>query len=257
MQHLKNSGTKNYSNSFVKTLFESIVDFAYPKICLISDERINSGNSNDFISDSILAKLELIKEEEFSFIRSKINADFFYSRFAFRHDNEMQTLIHYLKYKKFTKIGNFLGSIIGKQLANKYSEKLKDYKYLLPVPLFKGKQRERGYNQSLYICNGIVENFPLEILNDTVVRIKNTKSQTGLNYRERVANIQDAFELNTKFPKRLIDKGILVVDDVITTGSTAKEVIRLLKQSYSVNVGAITVGKAKSISISSVPTITS
>ena len=245
MQHQKNSNTRNYSNSFIKNVFDSIVDFAYPKICLISDNRINSGNSNDFVNDYILTKLELIKEEEFPFIRSKINADFFFSRFAFRHDNEIQTLIHYLKYKKFSKIGFFLGTLIGEQLATGYSDKLKDYKYLLPVPLFRGKQRERGYNQSLFICNGIVTKFPLEILNETIIRVKNTKSQTGLNYQERVINVMDAFEINAKSSKRIIDKGILVVDDVLTTGSTVKEVIRLLKQSTSVNVGAATIGLAK------------
>ena len=244
MQHLKNSGTRNYSNSFIKNVFESIVDFAYPKICLISDSRIDPGNSNDFVNDDILSKFELIKEEEFAFIRSKINADFFYSRYAFRHDNEIQTLIHYLKYKKFTKIGNFLGRIIGEQLAGDYTDKLKDYKYLLPVPLFRGKLRERGYNQSLHICNGIAERFPLEIINETMIRVKNTKSQTGLSYQERVTNVQDAFELNRK-TSRIIDGGILIVDDVLTTGSTVKEVIRLLKQSTSVNVGAVTIGLAK------------
>ncbi len=244
MQHLKNSSTRNYSISFLKKIAGSILDFAYPKICIISDCRLDSGNSNDFVSDAVLAKLETIKEEEFSFIRTKINSDFFYSRYAFRHDNEIQTLVHYLKYKKFTKIGHFLGKIAGEQLADKYSDKLKEYKYLLPVPLFGGKLRERGYNQSLYICNGIAEITGHEIINETMIRVKNTKSQTGLSYQERITNVQDAFELNSK-SGRTIDGGILVVDDVLTTGSTVKEVIRLLKQSTSVNVGAVTVGLAK------------
>ena len=244
MQHLRNSNTRNFSDSFIKKIFESIVDIAYPKICLVSDCRISPGNSNDFVADSVLAKLELIKEEEFSFIRTKINADFFYSRYAFRHDNEIQTLVHYLKYKKFTKIGHFLGTIAGEQLANKFTDKLKEYKYLLPVPLFGGKLRERGYNQSLYICNGIAEVTGLEIINETMIRVKNTKSQTGLSYQERITNVQDAFELNSK-SGRTIDGGILVVDDVLTTGSTVKEVIRLLKQSTSVSVGAVTVGLAR------------
>jgi ComF family protein len=196
------------------------------------------------VNDDVLEKLEIIKEEEFSFIRTKINADFFYSRYAFRHDNEIQTLIHYLKYKNFTKIGHFLGTILGEELINNHADKLKDYKYLLPVPLFGGKIRERGYNQSFFICNGVNEKINLEIINETMIRVKNTKSQTGLSYQERVKNVQDAFELNSK-SGRTIDGGILVVDDVLTTGSTVKEVIRLLKQSTNVNVGAVTVGLAK------------
>jgi len=249
---LKNSNTKNYLTKFFdiiseqsSALFNDVVDFLYPKICLVSDERISDDNSNDFVLDDVLQKCELIKDNEFSFIRTKINADFFFSHFSLRNENEIQTLVHYLKYKKFTKIGHFLGKIIGTELRNNYSDKLADYKYLLPVPLFGGKLRERGFNQSLYICNGINEIIPFDIINEKIIRVKNTKSQTGLSYSERILNVQDAFELNLNSKFNFLDKGILVVDDIITTGSTVKEVIRLLKQSTSVNVGAVTVGLAK------------
>ena len=227
------------------TLFNDVVDFLYPKICIISDERIPDDNSNDFVLDNVLQSLELIKDDEFSFIRSKINADFFYSRYAFRHDNGIQALIHYLKYRGFTKIGTFLGNIIGNELKNLYFDKLKDYQYLIPVPLYSGKHRERGYNQSLYICNGISEVIPLKILNDNILRVKNTKSQTGLTIEQRIANVQDAFALNPKLNISEFNSGILVVDDVLTTGSTIKEVIRMLKQDTSVSVGAVTIGLAK------------
>ncbi len=226
-------------------LFNDVVDFLYPKICIISDERITDDNSNDFVLDKVLQSLELIKDDEFSFIRSKINADFFYSRFAFRHDNGIQSLIHYLKYRGFSKIGAFLGKIIGTELKHHYSEKLKEYKFILPVPLYSGKQRERGYNQSLLICNGIANTFPLKILSENILRVKNTKSQTGLSFEQRIANVRDAFDLNPKLKTSELKSGILVVDDVITTGSTIKEVIRMLKQDTSVSVGAVTVGLAK------------
>lgn len=245
--NIKNSLTKISEIVLSKStaLFNDIVDFLYPKICIITDERIPSCNSNDFILDDVLKKCELVKDKEFSFIKTKINADFFFSRFAFRNDNEIQTLVHYLKYKKFTKIGNFLGRIIGSELKEHYSDKLKDYNYLLPVPLFGGKFRERGFNQSLFICEGIKEILPFDIISEKIIRVKNTKSQTGLSYSDRVLNVQDAFELNMNSSFNNIDKGILVVDDVLTTGSTVKEVIRLLKQSTSVYVGAVTSGLAK------------
>ncbi len=227
------------------TLFNDVVDFLYPKICIISDERIPEDNSNDFVLDKVLQSLELIKDDEFSFIRSKINADFFYSRYAFRQDNGIQSLIHYLKYRGFSKIGAFLGKIIGTELKHHYSEKLKEYQFILPVPLYSGKQRERGYNQSLLICNGIADAVPLKILSENILRVKNTKSQTGLSFEKRIANVQDAFALNPKLNISELNSGVLVVDDVLTTGSTIKEVIRLLKQETSVPVGAVTLGLAK------------
>lgn len=226
-------------------LFNDVVDFLYPKICIVSDLRIPEENSNDFVIDRILQSFELINEDEFSFMRSKINADFFFSKYAFRHESGIQSLIHYLKYRGFTKIGTFLGNIIGTELKLHYSEKLKEYNYILPVPLHSGKLRERGFNQSMYISKGIVEVLPFEILNENIIRVKNTKSQTGLTLEERIANVRDAFDLNPKLKTSELKSGILVVDDVITTGSTIKEVIRLLKQETSVPVGAVTIGLAK------------
>ncbi len=237
--------SKSYIFDKSTTLFNDVVDFLYPKICIISDERISEDNSNDFVLDKVLQSLELIKDDEFSFIRSKINADFFYSRYAFRHDNGIQALIHDLKYRGFTKIGTFLGNIIGTELKLHYSDKLKEYQYMIPVPLHSGKLRERGFNQSLLICNGIADAIPLKILNENIVRVKNTKSQTGLSFEQRIANVQDAFALNPKLTISELKSGVLVVDDVLTTGSTIKEVIRLLKQETSVPVGAVTLGLVK------------
>lgn len=221
------------------------MDFLYPKICIVTDKRIPDDNSNDFIIDGVLEELETIPESEFSFIKSKINADFFYSRYAFRHDNGIQLLVHYLKYRGFTKIGTFLGKIIGDILVSRYSEKLKEYRYLLPVPLFPARYRERGYNQSAYISEGISEKTGLEVLSGNIIRSRNTRSQTGLTLEERILNMQDAFEINPEMKDGKINGGILVVDDVLTTGSTIKEVIRLLKQSTSAYVGAVTAGLAK------------
>jgi ComF family protein len=238
----------NSANSILKKLSvfkDDFVDFVFPKICIISDERLPDNNSNNFIKDDLLEKLELVKKEKLVLARAKINSDFFLSKFAFRTDNEIQTLIHYLKYKGFSKIGEFLGRILGALLLDKYTEELSQFDFLMPIPLFVSKERERGYNQSFHICRGISEITGLKILNDKVVRIKNTKSQTGLPYEKRIENVKDAFRIYDKCKTTVDGKGILLVDDVITTGSTIKEVIRILKATTYSKVGAVTVSMAE------------
>jgi ComF family protein len=228
------------------SLSESIVDFLYPKICVITGSRLAPENSNAFIDDSVLSKLEPADEKEFREFKAAMNSEFFFSSYVFRHDNEIQTLIHYLKYKGFTSIGEFLGEKAGIEIINNHKDALKNYQYLLPVPLFSSKLRERGYNQSYHICKGLNKALNLELIKKDVLRTKNTKSQTGLSYEERVKNVRNAFTLSEGSVPSLMNKGIIIVDDVLTTGSTIKEIVRTIKKSTNAKVGVITLAVVKS-----------
>jgi ComF family protein len=234
-----------FKKSF-RNLGASIIDFLYPKICIISGKRISPENSNSFIDDSLLLKLEAADSAEFREYKAALNAEFFFSKYIFRHDNEIQTLIHYLKYKGFTIIGEFLGEETGHEIIIKHKDSLKDFHYLLPVPLFASKLRERGYNQSYQICMGLNKMLNLELIEKKILRTKNTKSQTGLSYEERVKNVRDAFTLSEESIPLLMNKGIIIVDDVITTGSTLKEIVRTIKLSTNAKVGVVTLALAKS-----------
>ncbi|MCE1165830.1 MAG: hypothetical protein LWX07_10560 [Bacteroidetes bacterium] len=231
--------------SSLTRLKTDIIDFVFPKICIVTDERLPDDNSNDFIADTVLSKIEKAADEDLTLIKAKINSDFYFSKYAFRHDNEVQTLIHYLKYKGFSKIGAYLGELIGESLVKKFPDKLSDFGFLVPVPLFDSKERERGFNQSMYICRGLSRTTGLEVRNDIIYRKRYTKSQTGLSTVERARNVRDAFGLKRNINADAVTKGIIVVDDVITTGSTTKEVIRTLKQVLNVKIGAVSVCIAK------------
>jgi ComF family protein len=224
----------------------SVVDFLYPKICVVSGKRLSDMNSNTFIDDSLLLKLETTAAKEFREFKAALNAEFFFSSYEFRKDNEIQTLIHYLKYRGFTCIGEFLGEKTGYEIIKNYKNKLSDYQYILPVPLFSSKLRERGYNQSYHICKGLNKALNLELIDKDVLRTKNTRSQTGLSYEERVKNVRNAFTLSEESIPALMNKGIIIVDDVLTTGSTIKEIVRTIKKSTNAKVGVITLAVVKS-----------
>ncbi len=228
----------------MKDFLDNIKDFFFPKICIITNSKLKKGNSNDFIDDKVLNSIERLKPEDLLEIRAKIKSDYFNSFLAFRKDNSVQTIIHYLKFKGFYKIGLFLGSLLGNEYV-KIFNKIKEYDIICPIPLFKTKIRERGYNQSEYICTGLNSIIKIEQINNLVERIRHTKSQTNLKYFERLSNVKDAFRINEKYKKLIEGKKILLVDDVVTTGATINEVIKVLRNGYVSEISAFTIASAR------------
>jgi len=121
-----------------------------------------------------------------------------------------------MKYKGIREIGNELGRIYGLSLAA--SEFLKDTDLIIPVPLHKHRMKERGFNQSELIAAGIssVTAIPVDCM--SLERIVVTSTQTRRSRYDRWENVEGIFRVSR--PEVVRDKHILLVDDVITTGST-------------------------------------
>lgn len=130
--------------------------------------------------------------------------------------SRMRKLIHDMKYKGIREIGNELGRIYGLSLAA--SEFLKGTDLIIPVPLHKQRMKERGFNQSELIAAGIssVTAIPVDCM--SLERIVVTSTQTRRSRYDRWENVEGIFRVSR--PEVVRDKHILLVDDVITTGST-------------------------------------
>lgn len=89
---------------------------------------------------------------------------------------------------------------------------------LVPLPLFPGREKQRGYNQAMVLCEGIAEKLQLPIIQDAITRPDFTETQTRKNRIERWQNIEGRFLLAR--PELIENKHILLVDDVMTTGAT-------------------------------------
>jgi len=98
---------------------------------------------------------------------------------------------------------------------------------LIPVPLHPKRLRERGFNQAEPLAEKLAELWAVELRKDILFRKKNTRHQTGLNQIERKNNLQEAF--GTKNVEDLKGKKIILVDDILTTGSTLLECAKALK----------------------------
>lgn len=111
------------------------------------------------------------------------------------------------------------------------------------VPLFWIRKNMRGYNQVDEIGKALSTNFNLGLYQDLVIRRKLREPQVALSEEERAKNIQGVFSLNQKYKSIVRGAYVIVVDDVYTTGSTLKEVAKVLKRSGVKEVWGFTIAR--------------
>lgn len=144
---------------------------------------------------------------------------------AFAYGSPIDHLIQQFKYANRLDLGRVLGIAMAKQLGPKLKY-LPDL--LVPVPLHRSKLRQRGYNQALELAKWLSKQLGVAVDTVSTSRQRKTLAQTGLPYKERRHNIRNAFSM---VAEKLAGKHIALVDDVMTTGSTANELTRILLKS--------------------------
>ncbi len=160
----------------------------------------------------------------------------------FTEDGLLQHLLHGLKYGGKKETGTWLGRLLGRELKMTDGACVPDM--VIPVPLHKNKEAKRGYNQSRLIAEGIADVLGIPVADDVLVRVRDTESQTRKSRTERVNNMADAFALKHK--EKLINKHILLCDDVLTTGATLEACALALLQEDTVKISLATIGIAVS-----------
>lgn len=132
------------------------------------------------------------------------------------HGSGWRQAIHAFKYRGAWRLARALGRWYGASLAE--SGLYGDIDAVVPLPLHPLKRIRRGYNQAEYLAEGIAAQLGTTVDRRSVRRCRNTASQTLKTRRERAGNVENAFAV--RHPERLAGKHILLVDDVMTTGST-------------------------------------
>ena len=123
-------------------------------------------------------------------------------------------------------ISNFFTHIL---LNNeKVNKIIKNYDIIIPVPMEKMKKIKRGYNQTELITNLLKKYWKdIEINENLLMKNKDTQTQSTLRLKERHENVKNAFEIGNK--NKLKNKNVILFDDIYTTGATANEISRILK----------------------------
>lgn len=151
-------------------------------------------------------------------------------------------ILYELKYKNHPEIGEFFGRMIAEEWND--TGFFEGIDLIVPVPLAKERQRQRGYNQSLHIARGIGSVTRLPIVTSAVSREQFVESQTQKDRWQRNENVEGCFRLNDG--SALKGRHVLLVDDVVTTGATICSCGREMLKAGDVRFSILTIGFAKS-----------
>jgi len=159
---------------------------------------------------------------------------------SFDKGSVMQHFLHNLKYKGAKEVGEKLGKLFGSDLNR--CDPYREIDLLIPVPLHPRKEHKRGYNQSTEICKGISNTLNKPYLSDCLIRNHFSDTQTNKSRFDRWENVKDLFMV--KNPEEIAGKHLLLVDDVVTTGSTLEACAQALLKVPGVKVSVATLAYA-------------
>lgn len=231
----------------VKGFKDGLLEILFPKVCVVCGHSL-SVNENVICVECLSSKFEeTIPQGPVTSegILLPEGIQFQHALWTFDKGGYLQELLHQLKYHRITGVGIDIGRQLAESLLRNslYKEFSTEPYLLLPVPLHYRKRRMRGYNQAYYIAKGISDVTNADIIPlKTVLRTKNTLTQTGFTLEKRRLNIENAFKIADV--DAIQDKNIMIVDDVFTTGSTSFELASVLKASNCDKVGIATVAQA-------------
>ncbi len=236
------------------TLIDSFINIVYPNKCLICQILLSESANFNLLCKSCyeaitpnlapfcpkcgLGRQLPGKQDCPACKRINFNFDRAFNVCIYREP--LKTLIHLFKYNSKFKLRK-LFSFLLIQFINDYHLEIKDYDYLVPVPMHASRLREQEANPSQILANELSLQFKIPINADNAIRIKQNKLQTELSFTDRINNVKGAFELKHK--NGFINKKILIIDDVFTTGSTVSEVSYLLKENAVAKVDVLTLAR--------------
>ena len=158
------------------------------------------------------------------------------AHYYFTQHSPLQNILHQFKYRGRPELGFFFGQLMGRALLD--SGRFTTIDALVPLPLYKSRQKKRGYNQATCLCDGIASILSIPILHQLLHRRKVTATQTKKNRIQRWQNMENRF---VHVPEHAMGhRHILLVDDIITTGATLEAcALVLTNASYSVSIAAL------------------
>lgn len=209
-------------------LWSDLIRLFFPPLCLLCEEPLAKGENHIcldcFCRLPRIRFFETGKSPACLLFAGKFPFEQASAFLKYEKSGAVRRLIHALKYHGQKELAFYLGQIAAREmnLAGTYA----GADLIVPVPLHPARLRQRGYNQSEWIARGIASVLGIPVDCRQLTRHKATRTQTHKSVYERWENVQDIFSLTN--PLEVENKHILLVDDVMTTGSTLGESARTL-----------------------------
>jgi len=156
------------------------------------------------------------------------------------YDGPLGEVIQLFKYRGVQALKDFLATRVAQTAQEEFE--LGEINAIVPVPLHRSRQRERGFNQSAMLAGALAGKLDLPVREALLLRHRKTRPQTGLTFAQRRINVRGAFAVRAGVT---IDKlRILLVDDVYTTGATVHACARALRRAGARSVAVLTIARA-------------
>ncbi len=232
--------------TFLNNNVKGFLSLIYPNNCVVCETELPEQMEN--ICFACFNDLHYTYFEKYE--ESSLGDELFWGREKIEHvfamlfyekGNSTQTILHKIKYKEGHQLGIYMGGLMASKLSG--VNWIKEVDAIIPIPLHSKKNYKRGYNQSLLIAKGFSEKSKIQI-REGLERKKHHESQTRKSKEERWKNVKSIFKVRAKSVHNL--KHVIIIDDVLTTGSTLESAAKTLKEyNPKLKISFVTVAIAK------------
>lgn len=208
-----------------------LIYFLYPKRCILCGKKVNENSS--YACEKCFNIIKYISNKEVCSIVSDMYFDKLISLFLYK--GIIREKILEFKFRDKPHLGRAFAEFLSKILK----ETNLDIDIVIPVPMHYKRFLERGYNQSSILAKEISKNIGIKCRGNILRKVQKSAVQSTLNLKQRKMNILNTYGVINK--NKILNKNVLLVDDIYTTGATVNECSRVLKENGASKVYVVTI----------------